>query len=302
MNDRPPPSVAEILRDVLATKISRNPSFSLRAFARDLGVSHTYLSLVLNKKKALSMGKLLEFSQILGMNSEQTQLFLRAAQSERGERATRLASERPARAVNNEGFDIQYFEFENEKNRVLQDWYHLPVLDLTLTSDFKSDPKWMAKRLGISTEQVRSAIDRLKRLGLLEEKDGILKKTHTFLEFSSKKSARVARTYHQEMIQKAIQTLEHASDEDVARRDVYTVTIPADPSKLPEAKKRIEKFRRSLWKFLASGNQTELYQFNLQLIPLTSPIKPVSIKSVSGKVLKKGSKRVISAGLKRGKL
>src|ERR1700744_175480 len=44
-----------ILRRELVARIERNPHYSLRAFARDLGVTHAYLSMLINGKRRLSV-------------------------------------------------------------------------------------------------------------------------------------------------------------------------------------------------------------------------------------------------------
>ena len=41
-----------------------------------------------------------------------------------------------------------------------------------------------------------------------------------------------------------------------------------DPTKLPEARRRIRQFRDELCDYLESGDQTEVYRWNMQLVPL----------------------------------
>jgi uncharacterized protein (TIGR02147 family) len=239
----------------------------------------------LNEKKPLSMSKVVEFSELLKMDEKKKELFIAAANAERSlvgaqtiGGALRLKRKKMVPSV--------YFEVEADRYKLLQEWYHVPLLDLTATRDFKNDPRWIAKRLGISTDQARSGLDRLIRLGLLEATNGSLKKTHANIWITTKKSKRLTRTYHQHMLQRAIDHLEVASGDTVDQREVSSVTIPIDPAKLPEAKRRIDKFRRSLWRFLTDGENLELYQFNLQLFPLT-----VTVKNSKGQILKRANKR-----------
>jgi plasmid maintenance system antidote protein VapI len=69
---------AEILRDVLEQKLKANSSYSSRAFARDLGVSPTYVSFLLNGKKKLTIKRALSVSQILKMTESQARVFLKS--------------------------------------------------------------------------------------------------------------------------------------------------------------------------------------------------------------------------------
>jgi hypothetical protein len=47
------------------------------------------------------------------------------------------------------------------------------------------------------------------------------------------------------------------------------MTMAIDPKKLPQAKERIRDFRRGLSEFLESGNRSEVYRINIQLMPVT---------------------------------
>ncbi len=68
----------ELLKQIITLRHRRNPAYSLRAAARDLGVSHGYLSLILNGKKRLSFERAVQFAQFLRMDDVQSDLFLRA--------------------------------------------------------------------------------------------------------------------------------------------------------------------------------------------------------------------------------
>ena len=285
-----PISTADILRDILAQKMGRNPSFSLRAFARDLDVSHTYLSLVLNGKKTLSMKKVVQFCNILKLEQKSANSFIQASARETKGRAFQKAQNPvPTRKSKTAKPEEAYFILETDRFRVLDDWYHIPILDLTFLDDFKSDENWIARKLDLAPTQVRDAIQRLKRLGLLEERNGKLVKTHAkiFIPRPNRPDPNI-RKYHKSMINRALIALESADPDDFAGRDITGVTIPIDPSLIPEARERISKFRKSLWKFLSSGEHTELYQLNIQLVPLTR--RKIGRDLVKGEILKRGSK------------
>lgn len=267
-------STAEILRDVLARKMSRNSSFSLRAFARDLGVSHTYLSLVLNGKKSLSLKKVIQFSQLLQLDEREADLFMKAGAREARGRASQKAEVAPVLSKKKQKEEeIKFFELETDRFRILTDWYHIPLLELTYTKDFINDPAWIARRLSISVEQARNAISRLKRLGLLEECGGKLTKTNAKLAIVPRGFETAVRDYHRQMLQKASDAMESGTAEDYAVRDITGSTIAIDPTKIPEVKRRIAAFRRSMLKFLSDKETSEVYQLNVQFFGISSPVK-----------------------------
>ena len=70
------------------------------------------------------------------------------------------------------------------------------------------------------------------------------------------------------MLGKAEEFLSASTGEDYDLREYNSITIPIDPKRIPDAKKKIAQFQRSLWEFMTQGEALELYQFNLQLFPL----------------------------------
>ena len=56
--------------------------------------------------------------------------------------------------------------------KIIGDWYHCAILELTYLSDFKAEPNWIAKKLGIGYLEAKLALERLISLGLLVKENG----------------------------------------------------------------------------------------------------------------------------------
>ena len=56
---------------------------------------------------------------------------------------------------------------------------------------------------------------------------------------------------------------------DYEARDISGAMFAVNSKRIPQAKKKIEKFRRQLLQFLSRGECDELYQLNVQLFSLT---------------------------------
>jgi uncharacterized protein (TIGR02147 family) len=156
-----------------------------------------------------------------------------------------------------------------DRFKCLHEWQHLAILDLTFLEDFEPSFSWVADRLGITQRDARSAARRLERLGLLEiteSRDGMRwkKKTDRLRVMGGVADSHV-RKFHRQMINKARESLQ----DDLDTRDISGTTIPVNPVRLPEARKRIARFRRALMDYLSEGPRTELYQLNVQLFRLT---------------------------------
>jgi len=75
------------------------------------------------------------------------------------------------------------------------------------------------------------------------------------------------KTFHAQMLDKAKQAL---LQQPLEVREIVGITLPANPAKLPAAKKLIQQFLVELTDVLKDEACEEVLQINLQLFPLTS--------------------------------
>ena len=65
-----------IIKEEFSKRVTRNSSYSLRAFARDLGVSPASLSCFLNQKKGISEKKATDIAGRLDLNLSKKEQFI----------------------------------------------------------------------------------------------------------------------------------------------------------------------------------------------------------------------------------
>lgn len=267
------PLCARLLKESLSRRIVRNPQYSVRAFARDVGVSAAFMSLVLKGKKKLSIERAQQVARLLKMDVSESDRFVRSvilsqALSKTQNRVARDILEK-ADATNDT--DATFFEhLESDKLRTIEDWYHLAILDLTTTKGFESSPAWIARRLKLSPIVISDAIERLQRLGLLKRTaNGTLKKTSRFVEFSAAGSDISVREFHRQVLGKNIEELNYFQPRDRNRRSMSAFVLAVNPKRMTEARKRIEQFQREIVCYLTQGDCTEVYQMGVYLCPLT---------------------------------
>ena len=63
--------------------------------------------------------------------------------------------------------------------------------------------------------------------------------------------------------------LESLGRDPISRRDFSALTMIVDPTRLPEAKERVLRFKRELGELLEKGEPSEVYSLAIQLFPLT---------------------------------
>jgi transcriptional regulator with XRE-family HTH domain len=144
-----------LLRERYRAAKRRNRRFSLRSFARQLGIDHSTLSQVLRGTRPLSNRAIVALGKSIGL----TEAALKACTEGRGAGV-------PARQMR----AVRDFYLDVNTLQLLAAGYHYAILELIQLQSFKTDSRWIAHTLGISVEEVNIAIQRLVRLGLLQMK------------------------------------------------------------------------------------------------------------------------------------
>jgi uncharacterized protein (TIGR02147 family) len=263
MQENPQPNdYRDWLRAELKRRQRVNARYSLRSFALALEISPAFLSKVLSGKKNLSIGSAFEIGQKLQFSESEQKTFCQwVAKQALGESAEALMA-----GSQDSVRQSKVSQLELEAFQVISDWYHFALRELVQTKGFKSEPEWIAQRLGISTEEAATAFERLQRLGLIEKKRGLWRKSEALLVTPSGVPSRALRHHHMQMIQKAKESLE---TQTVLERDITGITIPTHPENIEIVREEIKKFRRRMSELLDSKNPSEVYQLNVQLFRLS---------------------------------
>jgi uncharacterized protein (TIGR02147 family) len=251
---------SKVLRFFFEQKKKSQPNYSLRALSRDLGMSQSYVSEVFSGKKIPSADKISNLVRALGMD-----------------------------AIGKKHYEESFFNdlFPNSEAKppttswkatgsadgsLLRKWYYLVILDFVDCKGFRSDPDWIARRLGIKTSQATEAIEWLAQNKYLHLKNGQLLRTQKKIFFSTAKSLPDFRAYHKQMIELAALELSQKKDRaSFERRLISGISFTCNPRKLEQAKKKLLSAIYAVADDLMEGECTEVYQINLQLFPHTTP-------------------------------
>jgi uncharacterized protein (TIGR02147 family) len=257
----------EYLLKVFKNKREKNPRFSLRAWSKQIGLkNHVMLSMTLNGKRNLSSNIAGKIRNSLNLSIDEARYFdtlihYKNAYSndEKIFYANILDALRPEKGFSE--LDLDIF-------RLISDWYHMAIIEMTNLKDFKSDPKWIASRLGgdVSVSEVEKAIERLVRLKVLKAVDNKLVQTDGFRTTPSDIPNEAIKKYHMQILDKAKEAL---YSQNISERNFQAYTMCIDTAKIPEAKKLMTEFERKLSALMESGSGNEVYQFNMQLFKLT---------------------------------
>ncbi len=251
----------EFIENELSRRVGRNSSYSLRSFARDLGISPGRLSLVLNGKSGLSREMAKKIGQKLGLDEIQCSSFCdgvaaRHARSSRDRAiaAARLKAKGPPK----------FHKLPEEHFRVIADWFHLALLELVSSSGFRADSQWIAGRLGISALQAKSAWRRLVRLGLVKKNGNSWGAgDHSLIQ---RGNSLAVRSYHHQMLDKAKRAIDSHCVEE---RDLSSVIFQFPLDRMEEMRNDIKDFRRHLMQKYQDRNNPEIYALQIQFHRIT---------------------------------
>ncbi len=257
----------QILQKELTARCEQNPRYSLRAFARDLQLSPSRLSEILNSKQGLSRKAAHKIAGILGYGEKESLLFcdLVSVKHARSPKERETAHIRLLKTSIEKQQD-EVFHLQLDAFKIISDWYHLAILELLKCSSFKSDTKWMARRLGIPLIQVELAIERLLRVKLLKKQDGHYLAVQQDGWVPGGIPSASIRKFHRQVLEKAIQAM---SEQPVQERFFSTRFMTLNRADLPEAFKAIQDFQLRFCEQIQDEKPKELlYCISMQLFKM----------------------------------
>jgi len=251
------------IKEELSKRIENNSSYSLRAFAKALGIEASALSEILSNKRVPSYKMAQTIIRSLRLSPTDEEHFLASVAQTQRSRGLKKMSKK-FRELKDPGTPAR--ELSADLFRVISDWYHYAILEFTFVKGFRSSPQWIAKELGITVVEAKLAIERLKSLGLLTDENGKLSKTvGHFVTGDRHLTTPALKRRQKQILEKALYSLEN---DPIERRNMSAMTMAVDPKKIPQAKKMIDDFLNKLCSFLEEGEQKEVYEFGTFLVPL----------------------------------
>lgn len=254
----------EVLLSEFEHRKERNPSYSLRSYARDLSLSPSRLSEILRGKGDLSASSLMEVGGRIGIPTEeilalQASLSLKNSPSEEVKRAAE-------KYLHNYAYQTRFSQLTTDTFKILADWYHFALLSAMELRFYDGSTKFLARVLRLEEKTVIDALERMLAQNMVRFQEGRYFPTGEIFSTSNDLASDALRESHKQNLDLAKASLDEV---DVSLRDITSATLCIDVARLPEAKKLIKDFRRSLSRFLEAGNKDAVYNLNIQLHPLS---------------------------------
>lgn len=146
-------------------------------------------------------------------------------------------------------------------------WVHYAILSLIQTDNFRSDAKWIAQRIGVTTREIQEALENLLELEIIQFSEGKLSRTGKKVITLDDKVSLKIREAHKSSLDLAKTAIEEIP---LHLRDFTTTTVPINPNIIPVVKEKIRSFYDDLEAFIEDyPDKSEVYRMSIEFFPLT---------------------------------
>jgi transcriptional regulator with XRE-family HTH domain len=236
--------LSDFLRLQFEMRKSRNPKFSMRSFAKMLGMDQSLLSKVLQGKRKLSPVTIRKCLQILKVPDFEIK-----------------------RYINYKKKPLDYHKLNEDMLEVISEWYHFAILELMTVRNFVLKPESASEALGISLKEAELAIRRLQKLGFIRIYRGkYLLKTPNNSWFSSDKTSEARKSLQKQLLHKSLRALEVVPFEF---REHTSMTVAVNREYIPEIKRIITEASQELASLMQRSTPFhEVYQLTINFFPV----------------------------------
>ena len=255
-------SSTDILKQYFLIRKTKNENYSLRAYARDLGISSGRLSDLLNGNNIISLKKANEIVINFKLSEKEKKIFLLVVERENIKDDSRI------KQINIQLTKYKYKEISDTIFSIISEWYHFAILEIASFQNVRqSNFKEISEKLEISKSDVEKAVSNLIKVNLITFDDnGVLQNTHNFLSTPDGVPNEALRKCHNDLLHKAINSL---NNDEVHTRDFKNIIISIDSDKIDPIKKEIDDFLDSiLLKYTSDKKRNSVYSMGINFFNL----------------------------------
>ena len=251
------------MQDAFLDRRKKNPQYSLRAFARDLGMSHTLLSLIFSGQRSLSPKQAVKVAVALKMSHQDTERLVSGT----------LGLKTTTKSVVSGGV-TSVMTVEIEKFRFMSSWLHFALLEMVPLKTFRYVPSVLAKQFSVTSIEVRTAFERLLNLGLIQEvSKGRYQKLKRQFVLTTDASHASVRAYHEGVMNLVLKELNKTAIQDFKRRYIGAGVVAIRDVDLHRAIEELKEFKSNFLKKYADldvkREAAQVFQVNVQLFALS---------------------------------
>lgn len=241
---------------------TRRPSYSMRAFARDLAVSPSSLNDFLRGRVGMSRDRIDRIAGQLKWSPLRTEHFIDLIQAkfdkDTGVRQNSGAKIKIRLKEGAYGLSVDSF-------KVISDWYHLVIRELCEVVDNLSIQR-IAKELALPHLVVAKAVKRLIKLGLLTETEQGLKPTDSGSHVGDEAPSEAIVEFHTQILELAQKALKEIPYD---QRECHSLIFSVRKEDVPKLHADLKKSIMQIASRYAYAEKRDVIQaLSLQVFPL----------------------------------
>ncbi|KYG67325.1 hypothetical protein AZI86_10025 [Bdellovibrio bacteriovorus] len=260
----------KVLKDELNLRRKKNPSYSLRAFAKYLEISPSLLSNLLRGLKGISDKKAGNIAKKLQLDAENKKFFVLSAVGAHGRSATKRKGA-AAELENLKKRQDNTVKFAGNEIEVIRSWHYLTFLELLELKDCDHSITWFARRLGLSTMATDKIVSQLISLKMVEIIDQKYTARHAESQSSFDVPSPAIKDFHRSVLTEAAKALVR---DDVMKREYMSMTFAFNEKKVAEAKEALREFQTQFASrfYEQDAEKDSVYQLSLQFFRTDLPV------------------------------
>lgn len=258
-----PKDYRDFLRREYLKRADKNRRYSLRAFAKHIGVTSGYLTDIFKLRKNLSLEKATEVAHRLKLDKKSFKLFYLLVQRELTKDCMMKAEF--SKDLRRENLSIERVQLPLDHNKAFARWYIPAILALSSLPGFVLTESSIASKLDLSDCDVVEALDILLSLNLLKiEENGSYTRTPQHLNISSEDPHSVLQDYHSQLLKLATKSLKTQTNKE---KFIGSETFCFSPAQIKEANEIINNCLDSLLVLseMHHPTATDIYTVSVQL-------------------------------------
>ncbi len=236
------------LKNEFIKRKTSNPSYSIRAFSRQIGYDQSFISKVLKGQKKVSVRTIIEISNKLKLSADEINLILKEE----------LGS-------------LAYTNIETNLYDIFDGWLPWAVLEQIKVNHGHASVEGMIKSLGTTVDELKTVLDNLVEKKIIhQDQDNFYSLTSpnnmSLNHFETSESRKKLIRQHLELSLKALDAVE------ISHRAHLGLTIAISKKSIQAAKKRLIEFQVEFADLFQPANETELdevYHLGISFFPIS---------------------------------
>ena len=265
----------EALKAKFSERVATNSRYSLRAYARDLDISPSYLSQVLNGSRGLTAKSAASLFNRIGIPGSDQKIFTLEIKKEhaRTEKTRQLIQKQ----IDSSLQENHAHELTPEMFASMSNWFTLVIFQLFHLKDAPLHSRiqftaYAEKKTGLPKEVIEHTITVLLELSLIKRAGKGLEPHHTTVWTTNGIPSSGIRQFHRQMIEQALNAIETQSLEE---RTLHSHQIPVLKSDVLQLNRDLLKFGNLILRKYGRAETRDaeiVYGLNLQLFKLSDTV------------------------------